>query len=202
MKSYLLLVLSLILYSCGSESSNSENTAEEAEINSSSTEEASKSEEKSLTENDNYSELFSTSVCESFSNERVASILEVPADLLKTQVADYETNITCSWGYYPEDPKNGKNIIINLYDDEYTTDSHYSSDLKSVENSNHVTEVSLNVSPAVIATYRQDRGWLKVYISNSRMIQFQIGPTMQMNDEEKSDLKKIAIKFAKAFLTQ
>ncbi len=177
MKTSITLLLALILVSCGSGSSTSDKTQEETGTSASEAA-VDTSEEFSLTENDHYQSLFNASVCEKLSNEQIASLLNIPADQIKKSTSS-NNNIRCGWGYYPEDRKAGKNISVILYEDEYITEKHYKNDKKAIGEGNWVSQVNLDVPNVALATYRKDRGWLKVYISKTRMMEFQIGPTMQ-----------------------
>lgn len=65
-----------------------------------------------------------------------------------------------------------------------------------------LSQVDLDVPNVALATYRKDRGWLKVYKSKTRMMEFQIGPTMQTTEEAKENLKNDVLKFAKVFISE
>lgn len=198
MKSVAILIFFLILMSCGSGSSTSEESKEETSSGMS----VNASNDLTLTENDHFRNLFKESVCDKISNDQVASILNIPADQIKVHSNNYQDVISCGWGYYPEDPKAGRNISVTLNSDEFATEQNFKNDIKTIEEGDWVVNVDLDVPHQVIATYRQDRGWLKVYISKTRMLEFQIGPTMQATEEQAANLKQLAIAFAEVFMSE
>jgi len=199
MKNLLIIVFALLLFACGSGSSTTEENKEEG-VNGNSEAVENASEEFSLSENNHYQSLFNELACEKLSDTQVASLLDIPADQIKKSNS-LDGYVRCGWGYYPEDRKAGKNISVKLYEDEYTTEQHFKGDIKQIQEGKWITQVDLDIPHVVLATYRQDRGWLKVYISKKRMMEFQIGPTMQSSEEEQENLKSIAIIFAEAFIT-
>jgi len=91
---------------------------------------------------------------------------------------------------------------VTLYDDESITDVMYADAMRSVQAGDWVELVEMDVPNEVTATYRVDRGWLKVFISTSRMMQFNIGPTLQASEAEAEALRSIAVESAEAFLSR
>lgn len=60
----------------------------------------------------------------------------------------------------------------------------------------------MDVQPAVTATYRADRGWLKVFLSTDRMMEFRIGPTFQASGDHARALRSTVVEFAETFLSR